>query len=299
MTRGHLTSVAFLALLICCCECWATSECRNVNPRPSVRPHNSTHLEVSWEGLFSKDCSGNQSFKIELQQVTPSSSIEDTETIPAGGLSEEKVLLERNPCHQYNIRVRLPSAHSMYNEYNFVEEYPEEAFGGYLKENLKDHFCYTGSHPLKIPKPLNECVINNSWAQSDQMIVVSVKMKNPKDLGKKFSLNITFDSTECQASEGIFLQDKAMFAGFACAALVLIALVIVIFLCKRRPTKPTPPKEESDLNDMYGQYEFDDINGGLVRMDTAWGTDKSPSYGQVEDNRRSQVQVMDHNEDYD
>ena len=44
---------------------------------------------------------------------------------------------------------------------------------------------------------------------------------------------------------------------------------------------------------MYGQYEFDDINGGTVRMGSAWGTDKSPDYDYEENaySRRSQVQV--------
>ena len=45
------------------------------------------------------------------------------------------------------------------------------------------------------------------------------------------------------------------------------------------------------MNDMYGQYEFDDINGGAVRMGSAWGIDKSPDYDYEETaySRRSQV----------
>ena len=40
---------------------------------------------------------------------------------------------------------------------------------------------------------------------------------------------------------------------------------------------------------MYGQYELDDINGGAVGMGSAWGIDKSPSYGYAEDKQRSRV----------
>ena len=77
------------------------------------------------------------------------------------------------------------------------------------------------------------------------------------------------------------------------SVLVLVVVVVVLFLCMRRKRnrKSSPQIEESDLNDMYGQYEFDDINGGAVRMGSAWGIDKSPDYDYEETaySRRSQV----------
>ena len=33
---------------------------------------------------------------------------------------------------------------------------------------------------------------------------------------------------------------------------------------------------------MYGQYELDNINGGLVRLGSVVATDKSPTYGYAE-----------------
>ena len=300
MTRGHPTNVVFLALLFCYCECWAASECGIVNQSPSVRPHNSKYLEVSWKGLFSKNCSENELVQIEVRQITPSSNIdEDPETI-ARNLSDEKVLLKKNPCHQYDIGVRLVStgARTTNNEYNFAER-KEKVFGGYLKEKLEENFCANRGQPWKmIPDRLKQCVNNISFSENDQ-IVVSVEIWNPKhfpDKNKKIRTEIMIANV-CSASNGPSSTEIGIYVGAGCAA--LIALVIIALACKKCQTKAaTPQKEESDLNDMYGQYEFDDINGELVRMGSAWGTDASPGYGGPEDDQKCQGQVMDRNEYY-
>ena len=64
---------------------------------------------------------------------------------------------------------------------------------------------------------------------------------------------------------------------------VVIQVVVSEIVYKNVRSTPTPiQSEESDLNDMHGQYELDDINGGLVRLGSVAATDKSPTYGYAE-----------------
>jgi len=212
-------------------------------------------------------------------------------------VSETKLYIEKNPCGRYDIRVLGPNnTASPKINYNFVEQEPEEAFGGYLKEQLKEIFCANRTQPLNLPESLKRCVKNNSWTEYPHTILVSVDIYNPKQLSEILPLNITFDIMDCPAEDS---SKYIVIAAVGCATLIAI-VTITLVLCKRCKAPATIPKEESDLNDMYGQYEFDDINGGLVRMGSAWGTDKSPDYDYEENayNRRSQVRVMDHNGGY-
>ena len=79
-------------------------------------------------------------------------------------------------------------------------------------------------------------------------------------------------------------------------------IVCMICLCKRYGGKTqTPEVEHSELNDLYGQYEFDDEDGGVVRLGSVWGIDKSPQYGEAEQGLQrnlTQVRVMDRNPEY-
>ena len=59
----------------------------------------------------------------------------------------------------------------------------------------------------------------------------------------------------------------------------------------------------SEMNDMYGQYEFDDADGTVIRIGSIWVKDKSSQYGEAEQanvcRQLSQVQVKDNNPEYD
>ena len=86
------------------------------------------------------------------------------------------------------------------------------------------------------------------------------------------------------------------------AVLVVLVLVSTILTCKKCGRKtPIPEVEHSELNDLYGQYEFDDEDGGVVRLGSVWGIDKSPQYGEAEQGLQrnlTQVRVMDRNPEY-
>ena len=127
-----------------------------------------------------------------------------------------------------------------------------------------------------------------NWTRNDTPIFISIR--HPEYFHEEeINLNITLERCPETVSAIIVACSSAL------SVLVLVAVVVVLFLCMRRKRnrKSSPQREESDLNDMYGQYEFDDVNGGLVRMGSAWGTDKSPDYDYEENtySRRSQVQV--------
>ena len=288
MAWAHSTRGTVLVLLLYC-EGWAASACEIIEgSRPSVKPGNTTHLEVSWEEVFSKDCIDNQTVTIE---VSVQGNVEYTKLFPAGALSKQKAFIKENPCYRYDIRVSVSvsvskSVQSNNNNYNFEFE-SQKIFGGFLEQELSK------SCP-KTPDALKNCVKNQSWSQNDNTMFFSIV--HPRNLSEQ-NLNFNISLKECDAASEEY---PFIYIGVSCAAvIVLLVLICTIVMCKSCQTKAaTPPKEESDLNDMYGQYEFDDINGGLVRMGSAWGTDTSPSYGHVVDNRRSQAQIMDQNGDY-
>ena len=78
-----------------------------------------------------------------------------------------------------------------------------------------------------------------------------------------------------------FMQVYVSVSVLAAVVLLVVASVIVYKAFWSTPIQP----EESDLNDMYGQYGqcgLDDINRGVVRLGSILATDKSPMYGYVE-----------------
>ena len=66
------------------------------------------------------------------------------------------------------------------------------------------------------------------------------------------------------------------------AVLVLVVGIIVFKKCAERKYEKDTPKETSEMNDMYGQYDFDEDDGTVVRLGSVWVTDKSPQYGETE-----------------
>ena len=103
---------------------------------------------------------------------------------------------------------------------------------------------------------------------------------------------------------------KQRISAIAVAVLPVLCCVPVITMCKKCTERTQKKYETSEMNDMYGQYEFDEGDGTVVRLGSVWGIDKSPQYGQTEQpqygeteqaqvsRQLSQVQVKDINEDY-
>ena len=205
MARAHTQNVTYLVLLFCC-KVWAAGDCQESDKPPSVKPRNATHLEVSWEGMFS-NCSNDQILTVK---VALNAEVEKPDLFSVA-VSKQKLYIEKDPCRQYDISVYfVSSATRLKNNYNFVEgKAAEELFGGYLKEQLKASFCASKSQPLNLPEFLKNCVKNNSWTKYAQTVVVSVDISNPRDLSDMLpTKNITFDITACQGARGDIYKFK-------------------------------------------------------------------------------------------
>ena len=296
--RSGPTFAAFL-LLISNYKVWATDECSSGTRRPSVKPHSPDQLEISWEGVF-QNCSHDHKVTITVVEV----GNEEYSTT----LSEQKIVVQRDPCHQYKIvvkvvRVDQTISSALANNYNHLEVDPDEMFGGLLKQELSKS-CPTQSQPLKIPPALKKCIINHSWTQQNPsfLSVTIWHHKHPEFVEQQIQLNITLD--DCSTHDSFPI--KHIISAIAIAVFAVLVLVVLgIIVCKKcgeRNNEKDAPKETSEMNDMYGQYEFDEEDGTVVRLGSVWVKDKSPQYGETEQaqlsRQFSQVQVKDNNEYY-
>merc|ERR1712130_247830 len=314
MTGRGPTFGAFLLLLICNCTVWAAEECDSGKRKPSVIPHNQTHLEVSWKGVF-QNCSDDHAVTIDVQKLE---SFENAEIFQAI-LSEQKYIVHRDPCRQHRILVKVNKSR-VTNNYNNIIVNPGEMFGGFLKQELSK-FCPTQNQPLKIPSALEKCVTNLSRTEQNlSNIFVTILNPDPTIVDQKIHLNITLENCLTAVrfntkltnknfpnkKQNKSFPNKNMFIGAIAAlaaVLVIVIVIVIVIVCKKygkRDGKKSTTEEHSEMNDMYGQYEFDEEGGAIVRLGSVWVKDTSPQYGETEQLYRklSQAQVKDNNEEY-
>ena len=61
-----------------------------------------------------------------------------------------------------------------------------------------------------------------------------------------------------------------------CSTLVICAGAIVITVVYRKKCQAVEEDSEmNELNDMYGQYEFEEADGQVVKLGSVWVKDKS------------------------
>ena len=139
--------------------------------------------------------------------------------------------------------------------------------------------CRTSDQTFKVHNSLKDCVSNCPWNQIDQAIVVNVsidvhKIDPSQSQQKTDILNKMLDARPKSA----YSLMKYMQVYVLVSVLAVLVVVDKTFWSTPTPIQP----EERDLNDMYVQYEFDNINGGVSRLGSVGATDKSPTYGYAE-----------------
>ena len=229
MTGSGPTFGAFL-LLISNCNVWAADECDSGERRPSVKPHNATHLEVSWEGVF-QNCSDDHAVAIE---VTTEGRVANAETFHTN-FSNHRFVLQKDPCRQFEIivkvfRVDQITSKALANNYNHPDIVPYEPFGGFLKQELSK-FCPTKNQPLKTPSALKNCVTNQSLIEQNPPFV-SVTMLHPKHisvLDQQIQLNITLEDFP-KSFPIKHIIGAIVVANLAALVLVSSQLTTVVFL---------------------------------------------------------------------
>ena len=289
-------SPAFWAFLVLIynCKVWALDGCRHVK-RPTVKPFSTEELEVSWEGVF-QNCNDSHTVTVTEGEL-------HFQELSKEVLSQQKAVVKGDPCREYAIYLKVNKTIALPNNYNHIME-PDQVFGGFLKQELSK-FCPTQSQPLKIPPALKDCVTNHSWTEQNPSFI-SVVILHPKyisDPKREIHLNITLE--DCPSHKG-FSKEQIICTVFVAVAAVLVLVMGITASYKKCATKDkntTATVENSEMNDMYGQYEFDDADGTVFRLGSVWVKDKSPQYGEMEQENMcrqlSQVQVKDNNPEYD
>ena len=218
--------------------------------------------------------------------------------------SQQKVIVDKNPCNRHDIIVEINGKTSFPNNYNLDQD-PKEIFGGFLNQELLK-FCPPKSQSLEMPTALENCINYHNWTHTNESTEIFVQIKEPKfpKVTSEEVVNLSF-RVDCATSSGISEIQVVSLIVVILALIGFFVLVITIYMLMKCASKDktSEPEEHHEINEMYGQYEFDEADGTVIRLGSIWVKDKSPQYGETEQanvcRQLSQVQVKDNNPEYD
>ena len=183
---------------------------------------NSTHLRVSWHGLFTGCSKSDVGILIMLVVAEHSTDLSDPSKIITADFEAKEALVELNPCLGYKIYIRIFSnggsegrsfRDSKIIEYNDMSEQNITLFyGGMLKE-FTNKICLKEGGVIMIPDPpeaLSECILtkgdqaNDEFTTPGQSYHIPLNILNPTN---KEPLTITAMVFEIEACPPANLLD--------------------------------------------------------------------------------------------
>ena len=175
---------------------------------------NSTHLRVSWHGLFTGCSKSDVEILIMLVVAEHSTDLSDPSKIITADFEAKEALVELNPCLGYKIYIRIFSnggsegrsfRDSKIIEYNDMSEQNITLFyGGMLKE-FTNKICLKEEGVIMIPDPpeaLSECILtkgdqaNDEFTTPGQSYHIPLNILNPTN---KEPLTITTEVNRIEA----------------------------------------------------------------------------------------------------
>ena len=152
---------------------------------------NSTHLRVSWHGLFT-GCSMNDIGNMEVVAEHRTQNTDTSKTILVG-FEENQGFLRLNPCLQYNIylkifskkrpAVRRESGIVKYNDMSRLNV--AQLYSGLLRDQqFLDRICQKGEGVITIPDPpegLSKCILSKGEQETalGKSDFIPLKILNP------------------------------------------------------------------------------------------------------------------------
>ena len=196
---------------------------------PKAIPYNSSHLLISWHGVFI-NCKGNGTKGLVLrdQSKVTSENIIASEKV-SYNLSDETALVQLNPCSKQSITVQMKFS-EIFNK-NHIPTYPlvvslpirynsnlsrENAFGGFLDKKL----CQQNNE-LVIPKELTSCLTK---AKNGSVLRMEINDRNQTE-----ELNLPIDNRNLDPCSDASLMSPIVWVVLVLgAALIMISIVIAV-----------------------------------------------------------------------
>ena len=202
---GSGAAMAVFLILVCSLTVWAENVCQLVNKgyrkaKAKVKPFSPQKLEVSWEDV-SENCSDDQ--VVIIKEEAWIKGTVDYTVLEKAMFSQQKVTIDKNPCHRYDIIVEIDGQTSWPNNYNLDQD-PNEIFGGFLKQELPK-FCPFKSKSLEMPPALKNCIAYHNWTHTNGSTEIFVQIKEPKfpKVTSEEVINLSFRFDACTTSEDL------------------------------------------------------------------------------------------------
>jgi len=280
------------------CQCqFFCGESDPPNKKPKVTVANSTHLNVSWHGLFT-GCTSYDivSTTVEIEHETADAT-DTSQTFPADFETKE-ALVELNPCLGYKIYIRIHSNDGVSQRDSTIIKYNdmtrlniEQLYGGMLEKEFVKEICLKKVAPrglIWIPKPpksVSKCILttgyqdNKEFEAPGQSHFVLLEVLSPNGHKQPMEITAMVNKIEMcpQTTTPTNMQDTTspsnpipmlggaqsviIFTSSILGTIVAVALITaLVYRLKKR--KSTVVRQEEDVNPVYGDVYY--------HLDRAW-----------------------------
>ena len=166
-----MANILLSLLLVQKVEAQLSSCYRNEGVYPRVKPWNSSHIQVDWEGVF-KECTKEH---VKTMKLFMNEKVNDNFLVK---FEDKQFLIKQSPCSRISIRLRLEctalecreadstigtrSIHSKTYVYNNQPRNIQELYSGIFKREVLDKVCLKENGTVIIPEPpeiLSECIL--------------------------------------------------------------------------------------------------------------------------------------------
>ena len=254
---------------------------------PEISLANSTHIILSWEGVFS-GCSDNDVKEVYVQFQSRNYNDETTSMkLDGAKFSQKRAFFKSNPCLQHQMMVTLDlgngrylsSKATIYNEVKHAARYNyyKTLYAGLINKEVVQKTCLEKSTSnLTIPDPpqgLTKCILEKEVIGGSAMLghrlKIEFKIVNPENVREIIDFEAVVDKLGFCPEEnttGEYKENNKDFAfqnnvlavvvGLSVSILVA-ALVTLLILCyrKRRASKQARKQGRVDQNPVYGHSE--------------------------------------------
>merc|ERR1712032_128282 len=285
---------------------------------PRVKVANSTHLRVSWYGLFAGCYSQDiENMVAVAEHTTQHTASQKTITVEFG---EREASLQLDPCLQYKIYLRIfsHSGDRTYREskiikYNDISQQNDEHFYGGMLKDFMNKICLKRERVIRIPDPpeaLSECILTKGdqdiyeFTAPGQSHFIPLQILNPTN---REPLKITAmvnrikqcvpTSTPTTTSPSDIIpklggpQSVIIFTISILGTTLVVALITATVCWFKKRKRTVVVQLEKDFNPMYGTVYY--------HLDRAVATDENGYYGgNIEKEGGDQERITDNNSVY-
>ena len=301
----------------------ADATCTGSDEIPQVSVKNSTHLNVAWANVFSRNCEKKGIYINRTEVITQKNG--NNSTMIVDWLSKD-IDIETDPCMRLVIEFKVTFTDIRFGdeeseEFSLPAHYNadyklENLYSGFFKEKVFDKICQrtNGDYYIpSVPSEVERCIITESLKIDSGSKRLNFKILNPlgqgrTDISGQLERLEKCNFTLLSQSVGQLGNDQqpilAVIIGTSVLFLLLLSAGVICWKwCKNKKKEA----RGADVNPMYEgapDYENEEVvNYDMTTTSTrrevkAEVVDRSSIYGEEEDGWENVV-VLDHNPYYE